>query len=66
MRVRNTVRAGQTLEVLTPDGTLSTLTLPDPLETCDGQWVDTAHNEQRLRLPVALPVYTLFRLRATV
>lgn len=63
VRVRNTVRAGQTLEVLTPDGTLSALTLPNPLETADGQWLDTAHNEQRLRLPFGLPPYTLLRTK---
>lgn len=63
MRVRNTLRAGQTLEVLTPDGALSALTLPDPLTTLDGQWLDTAHNEQHLRLPVPLPPYTLLRTK---
>ena len=63
IRVRNKIRAGQTLEVLTPDGVLSTLTLPDPLETVDGLWLDTAQNEQRLRLrlPAPLPPYSLLR-----
>lgn len=61
LRVRNKLAAGQTLEVLTPDGTLSTLTLPDPLETPDGQWLDTAQNEQILRLPAPLPPYTILR-----
>lgn len=61
IRVRNKIRAGQTLEVLTPDGALSTLTLPDPLETVDGLWLDTVQNEQRLRLPTPLPPYSLLR-----
>jgi putative protease len=61
VRVRNRLCAGQPLEVLRPDGTLSTLTLPEPLETLDGQWLDIAQNEHRLRLPNPLEPYTLLR-----
>ena len=61
IRVRNRICAGQTLEVLRPDGALSTLTLPDPLEAIDGQWLDVAQNEQLLRLPYRLEPYTLLR-----
>lgn len=61
LRVRNKLTAGQTLETLTPDGTLGTLTLTDPLETTDGQWLDTAQNEQHLRLNTPLPPYTILR-----
>ena len=61
IRVRNTVAANQTLEVLTPDGALSTLTLPDTLQTTDGLWLETAHNGHRLRLPCRLEPYTLLR-----
>ena len=61
LRVRNKMLAGQTLEALHPDGTLTSLTLPDTLETTDGQWLDTAQNEQRLRLPFRLEAYTILR-----
>ena len=61
LRVRNKLLAGQTLEVLCPDGILTTLTLPDTLETIEGLWLDTVQNEQRLRLPVRLEPYTLLR-----
>jgi putative protease len=61
LRVRNKLSAGQTLEVLTPDGALSTLTLPDTLETLDGQWLGTAQNEQHVRLSSPLPPYTILR-----
>ncbi len=61
VRVRNTIRAGQTLEVLTPDGTLSSLTLPDLLETTDGRQIGAANNEQRLCLHVPLPPFTILR-----
>jgi hypothetical protein len=61
VRIRNTVVAGQTLETLSPDGTVSTLTLPDTLETTEGLWLDTAHNGQHLRLPDPLKPYTLLR-----
>lgn len=61
VRVRNTVRAGQPLEVLRPDGTLTTLTLPDTLETTEGLWLDTAQNGQLLRLPHPLEEYTILR-----
>ncbi len=62
LRVRNRLCAGQTLDVLRPDGSLSTLTLPDPLETLDGRWLDVAQNELRLRLPVGLEPFTLLRV----
>ena len=61
LRVRNRLCAGQTLHALCPDGSLTTLTLPDPLETFDGRWLDVAQNEVRLRLPVRLEPFTLLR-----
>ena len=62
IRVRNTLRAGQTLEILRPDGTLTPLTLPDPLETTEGTWLDTAQNGQKLRLSCPLEEFTILRL----
>lgn len=61
IRVRNTMRAGQTLEALHPDGAITTLTLPETLETTEGLWLDTAQNEQCLRLPDRLEAYTILR-----
>lgn len=61
IRVRNTMRAGQMLEALHPDGTITPLNLPDTLETTEGLWLDTARNEQCLRLPDRLEAYTILR-----
>ena len=61
IRVRNTMRAGQTLEALHPDGAITMLTLPETLETTEGLWLDTAQNEQCLRLPDRLEAYTILR-----
>jgi len=61
IRVRNTICAGDTLEVLTPDGSPSTITLPAPLHTAEGRPLDSAKNEQRLALPFPLPPYTILR-----
>ncbi|MCI0498144.1 MAG: U32 family peptidase [Planctomycetales bacterium] len=61
VEVRNTLRAADTLEVLTPDGTLSTITLPCPLQTPEGEYCDAANNSQFIRLSTPLPEYTILR-----
>lgn len=61
VEVRNKMIAGQTLEILTPDGGLDTLTLPQPLVTQDGQQVDFINNSQFLLLDQKLPPYTILR-----
>ena len=61
VRVRNTIRAGKTVEVLHPSGIVSTLLLPDTLETTEGLWLDAARNEQCLRLREKLEPYTILR-----
>lgn len=61
LRVRNTLRAGETLEVLRPGAGLTTLTLPDPLQTPEGEYLDTARNEQYIELNQALPEYAILR-----
>lgn len=61
IRVRNTIRAGDELEALTPGGNLSTITLPDPLRSINGQSLRTAKNEDHLNLPASLPEYTILR-----
>lgn len=61
IRVRNTIRAGETLEVVRPGGNLSEMTMPSPLETTDGQSVDFAQSDSHLLLPTPLPEYTILR-----
>ncbi len=61
VEVRNKMQPGDGLEVLTPDGRLSTLTLPDPLINQHGRVIDVANNSQFVRLEVSLPKYTVLR-----
>jgi putative protease len=61
IEVRNTLHAGETLETLTPDGTIATVTLPIPLETTEGEFVDFANNSRFVKLPTPLPEYTILR-----
>ena len=46
---------------LAPDGSLSSVTLPGPLTTTDGQHVDFANNSQFLLLDEPLKPYTILR-----
>lgn len=61
IEVRNTIHAGETLETLTPDGTIGTVTLPAPLQTTEDEYVDVANNSQFVKLPTPLPEYTICR-----
>jgi putative protease len=61
IEVRNTIHSRDTLEVLTPDGTLSTITLPHPLQTPEGEYLDVANNSQFIRICEKLPEYTILR-----
>ncbi len=61
VEVRNKMQPGDILEVLTPDGILSTLTLPDPLINQHDRVIDVANNSQFVRLDVSLPKYTVLR-----
>lgn len=61
IEVRNTIHAGETLETLTPDGSIGTVTLPSPLRTTEGEYVDFANNSQFVALPAPLPEYTICR-----
>lgn len=61
VEVRNKIHAAETLEVLQPDGSLSQITLPDPLTTLHGECVDFANNSQYIMLPETLPEYTILR-----
>jgi len=61
IRIRNTIQAGDILEVLTPNGKPFTITLPSPLQTLEGESIEYANNSQFLRLPDKLPSFTILR-----
>jgi len=63
VEVRNKIYAGEQLEVLTPGGSLSMITLPEPLKTTDGRYVDIANNPQFILLDQApeLKPFTILR-----
>lgn len=61
LEIRNKIHAGEVLEVLSPDGSLSTLTLPSPLITTDNLQVEFANNSQFVLLEQDLKAYTILR-----
>ncbi len=65
LEVRNTITAGQELELLTPDGKLSPITMPTPLIDRDGEQVEKVNNSQFLQLAQDLPPYSILRRIAT-
>lgn len=61
LEIRNKIYAGEALEVLSPDGSLSTITLPSPLVTTDNQHVRFANSSQFVLLEQDLKAYTILR-----
>ncbi|MBC8378732.1 MAG: U32 family peptidase C-terminal domain-containing protein, partial [Planctomycetes bacterium] len=61
IEVRNKIHAGDVLEVLKPDGSLSEIAMPAPLTTSHGESVDFANNCQYIVLTETLPEYTILR-----
>ncbi len=61
LEVRNKIFAGEQLELLAPDGTVSAFTTPDPLVTTDGLKVPQVTNSQYLRLEQQLAEYSILR-----
>jgi len=61
LEIRNKIHAGEVLEVFSPDGSLSTITLPSPLITTDNQHVEFANNSQYVLLEQELKAYTILR-----
>ena len=61
VEVRNKIYAGDRLEILQPDGSLSERILPQPLITIQGRPVDFANNSQFILVPGELPEYTILR-----
>ncbi|HEG44045.1 MAG TPA: U32 family peptidase [Phycisphaerales bacterium] len=65
VEVRNTIHAGETLEVLTPDGAISNLTIGDPMINQGNQRIDTANRPHIILLEEDLPQYTVLRRVST-
>jgi putative protease len=61
LEVRNSIHAGEELEVLTPDGNISSITLPTPLTNQGNQQLDTANRPQTILIEKDLPQYTVLR-----
>ena len=59
--IKNSIIAGEQLEMLTPDGKISTLTLPSQLMTVDGRSVERANNQDFVLLDKQLPPYSILR-----
>ncbi len=60
-RVRNKILAGEELELLTPDGKISKLIMPDILTKKDGKTINVVQNEDEIMLKVKLPEYCILR-----
>jgi len=61
IEVRNKILAGDRLEVLTPGGKLSNMTLPDPLTDGYNRDADEVNNSQFVLVDADLPAYTILR-----
>lgn len=59
-KVKNTVQAGEELELLTPNG-ISTLTMPNPIITPDGTGISHANNQDTILLPTDIPAFSVVR-----
>ncbi|HEY3297505.1 MAG TPA: U32 family peptidase [Armatimonadota bacterium] len=59
-RIKNTIHGGETLELLTPDGTISTIELP-ALITTEGGEVERANNQDTVLMDASLPAYSILR-----
>ncbi len=61
IEVRNKIHAGDVLEVLKPDGSLSNITMPNPLIDSKGDHLEFANNSQFILITEELPEYTILR-----
>lgn len=59
--VRNKIFAGETLEVLTPDGSILEIVMSKPLKTIEGQQTEFINNPQKILLEQKLPPYSILR-----
>ncbi len=61
LEVRNKIFAGEELETLSTDGSLSTISMPEPLLLSDGRQANFANNSQFILLKQDLGPYTILR-----
>ena len=61
LRVRNSIAGGEELEVLSPNGNLATVKMPELLTTSLGRKVEFANNSQSIVLPIPLQPYAILR-----
>ncbi|MBN1126042.1 MAG: U32 family peptidase [Sedimentisphaerales bacterium] len=61
VRVRNTIRASDELELLTPGGTLTRIVMPPVFATPQGQATDTMNHSQFFLIEADLPAYSILR-----
>ncbi len=61
LEVRNKIYAGESLEVLAPDGTLTSVTMPAPLITILGRKADYINHSESIILEEELSPYTILR-----
>lgn len=61
IRVRNNIMAGEKLEILSPEGSISTIKMPQELVTTDGDLVEIANNSQSILIDQELEPYTILR-----
>jgi putative protease len=61
LEVRNKIFAGEELEVLSPNGSISKIIMPKPLQTTDEQCVDFANNSQFVLIAQHLNPYAILR-----
>ena len=59
--IKNTIHAGEQLELLTPNGDVSTFTIPNPILTIDSDSVSSANNQDTVLLDKNLPAYAILR-----
>jgi putative protease len=61
INVRNTIHAGETLEVLMPSGQLTNIVLPETLTLTDHTTVQKANHGMFIQLGDKLPLYSILR-----
>lgn len=60
-RVKNSIYPGETLELLTPDGGISTIVMPSSFLTINGAQIQQANNQNTILLDGNIPAYSIMR-----
>jgi len=61
LRIRNKIKAGETLEVLSPNGSIREIKMPTPIRLKDGTTNDTVNNEDVIIIDQELEKYSILR-----